>query len=110
MDLTEFLAARLDEEERIANAATRAGLGIDIGPDGHVVSDYPDVQDHFATWNPARVIREVEAKRALLATAETAYYAADHYAYDQIRAALAAVYSDHPDYDPAWAPPVAADH
>jgi hypothetical protein len=54
--------------------------------------------------DPMRELREIEAKRRLLALANDAYYEADHYAYHGIRAALAAINSDHPDYDPAWAP------
>ena len=71
-DPVAFLKAQLDEEERLANAAIHAGLGVDIGPDGKVVSAYPAVQDHFATWNPGRVLREVEAKRAIIGRYETA--------------------------------------
>lgn len=52
-DLAAFLAARWDEEE----AAARA-----VRPD----QDYAD-SEHQERWSPARVLREVAAKRAILA-------------------------------------------
>lgn len=62
---------------------------------------------HIARFQPARVLREVAAKRAILA---------EHYPVDPCDAhdsalrtvvcgtvaALAAIYSDHPDFDPSW--------
>ena len=92
---------------RLANAAAYAGLGIDIGPDGETLSDDPDVQDHFATWNPARVIREVEAKRAILAAYQPSgkgvAYTLEAGLEFAVRA-LAAAWSDHPDYRAEWKP------
>lgn len=65
--------------------------------------------DHIARHDPARVLREIAAKRALIA---------DYQRYEAERRrmmngwapstespvikAFAAVYSDHPDFDPAW--------
>lgn len=109
-DLIAFYAARLDEEERLADAATHAGLGIDIGPGGKAVSDDPDVQDHFATWNPSRVRREVEAKRAIVAEfqkvdkPEDPWHADADATFWSVIKHMASAYSDHPDYRPEWAP------
>jgi hypothetical protein len=119
--LAEFLAARLDEDE----AAAKAWL-----PFGN-----PDAtnREHAARHDPARVLREVEAKRQILALHHpspglrhpvTDYHVDicaacdvpelpqaewEHidgfdgsiYPCDTVRA-LAAVWSDHPDFDPAW--------
>lgn len=99
------------------------------------------VSRHIARHDPARVLREVEAKRALLArhareerwagsvgspsgrfllsvncstcrdgSCDDDYDATCGYSDDpciEVRL-LGAVYRDHPDYDPAWAPEVTA--
>ena len=66
---------------------------------------------HFARHDPARVLREVEAKRKRLAEYEAVLEEIDpdepddrvlrSTAYAMIRYD-AEVYSDHPDYDTAW--------
>ncbi|WP_433078897.1 DUF6221 family protein [Dactylosporangium sp. CA-052675] len=101
-DLLAFLAARLDEDERVARAAAGGGRWSYPGSDSvagwalydeawvianlktyeHETYDYaarmPAMRDpryvdadangrHIARHDPARVLREVEAKRALLA-------------------------------------------
>jgi hypothetical protein len=86
VDLIEFLQARLDEDE----AAIRedAGLGLAYG------------------W-PARLLAEVEAKRAILAHwTSDAQFPDFHGGYEEAMndaaLALAQPYADHPDFDPAW--------
>jgi hypothetical protein len=61
-----------------------------------------------ARYDPARVLREVEAKRALLTGHEGVHRCdwGEHRGGDftpckQV-VTLAAVYRDHPDYDPEW--------
>lgn len=128
-DLSEFLAARLDEDEATAKAAAsgggddrpnwvaRFGMVVDADdPDyaiyGAAVSSLPELDRHIARHDPARVLREVAAKRAAIAEINRAYAASDaidnieitDYTADTILRALASAYSDHPDYDPAWAP------
>lgn len=144
-----FLNARVDEDEEIALACVgineRAGLLRAVprplprwltSPDSSDIKDEAGILRVRHTWNregehiarhdPARTLREVEAKRALLAihhpkvfhryhTPETccAVCVTDHEPYmdddspDPWPCAtvltMAAVYSDHPDYDPAWA-------
>jgi hypothetical protein len=136
MDLVTFLTARLDEDEAIAKAATESAPapwvpgGEDYG--APMVADAtgdpliydegtPTVQEsaHIARHDPARVLRDVAAKRATLKR---------HRLYpvqppicgtccggggDEVSSvpwpcpdvcAVATVYSDHPGYDPAWAP------
>ena len=112
MTIAEFLAARLDEDEAAAKA---------VRPD----QDYAD-SAHQERWSPARVLREVEARRTI--TAEhaatggwTAYgdhmcrrcVYSDDEPHDELHhwvafpcptlRALAAVWSDHPDYRQEWA-------
>jgi hypothetical protein len=107
-DLVTFLRERLDEEERLATAASRAGIGVDIGPDGHAVSSHPDAQDHIATWCPVRVLAEVDAKRRIvegLAEADPhSGYITGTFAAEDVLCLLALPHAEHPDYDPAWRP------
>lgn len=78
----------------------------------------PSVDDsvgpHIARHDPARVLREVEAKRRILYTCDTAtrmwlHARTEEYADgvadpgDTILRALASVYADHPDFDGSWA-------
>jgi len=124
MGLTEFLTARLAEDEAAARNTLEDRermlpatlLAAVQQPDGSLIT----------LGDPARVLREVEAKRAILAEHEDTYcgYIYDHpdglmcvrcadadrdgvpYAERpwpcQTLRAVAAVYSDHPDYDEAW--------
>ena len=78
-DLAAFLKARLDEDDQRAERGS------------------PSRYDNTVS----RAHREVEAKRKILAEHERATPSA------QLRYALlllAAVYSDHPDYDEDWKP------
>ncbi|MFJ9558295.1 DUF6221 family protein [Nocardiopsis sp. NPDC101807] len=61
--------------------------------------------DHIARHDPARVLREVAAKRAVLALHQDAGMGDCAHSSDPCPTlrALAAPYVDHPDYDPAWA-------
>ena len=71
------------------------------GHDAWGISVSPDDAAHIARHDPARVLRECEAKRALVehvCRVEWGGYAVR----DVILEDIAAVYSDHPDYDPAW--------
>jgi hypothetical protein len=137
VEIMEFYAARLDEDEAAAKAGTRRigmpwridpepwayGTGIidDIGGVGVASGSY--AAEHMVRHNPARVLREVEARRKILNDYECQSGFSlpegvhdgrdpDERECDQVLkdaleiivADLAAVYSDHPDYDPAWAP------
>lgn len=65
MTLVEFLAARLDDDEAVAQRAARWNEGCrDWATDGE-----PD-WEHIARHDPARVLREVEAKRRIVAMHE----------------------------------------
>jgi hypothetical protein len=137
-DLVAFITARLDEDEAVADAgARRAGMPWRAGPQpgtpgGLVIDDLGLVgstggryaADHIARHDPARVLREVVAKRALVkrhrpevagygpleddlyckaeSSDEDLWYAKPWPCTDIL--ALAAIYSDHPDYREEWKP------
>jgi hypothetical protein len=126
LTLTEFLLARLAEDEEVAREASadpwthvheglqggeviRAGavrvarVYANTWSNGYV----PDCENaaHIARHDPARVLAEVEAKRAVVA--ERLFYDRDpDYELtilgERILAALALPYAGHPDYQPEW--------
>lgn len=129
-DIVAFLAARLDEDEVTAKLAAREGgpewRGTDSGIYVGDVSRYPGpivtgtydyledwYFDHIARHDPARVTREVEAKRRIVEFWSLAFQRGSdfpHVDFDKVRSAgrwtlrtLAAVYGDHPEYRQEWA-------
>jgi hypothetical protein len=83
-NLVRWLNTQLDEDERIARAATagpwsrmgrrvldptppsdRLGIGMAVG---HAAADadFNETADHIAAHDPARVLREIDAKRQIL--------------------------------------------
>jgi hypothetical protein len=131
MTITEFIRARLAEEEQTAQAA--AGAGVEVGVwtlsdatatqvrdgNGNRVGGHtwPHKGAHIALHDPARVLREIAARRAVLDMALTEQEAGDRYgagfneasegwhdAQEHVLKQLASVYADHPDYDQEWAP------
>lgn len=105
MELTEFLLARIAEDEAVARAA--------IAERQRVRPDWPADTDVSAGDWPAvamvggeRWLAECEAKRRIVARSAPL---ADmqvrrqtrNLACDTLRA-LALPYRDHPDFDPAW--------
>jgi Family of unknown function (DUF6221) len=119
MTLTEFLTARLDEDEaahrEIHEARVCSGCS-----DGWEAGFDPDRCD---CGYPARVLREVEAKRKILADYECQSGFSlpegvhdgrdpDERECDQalkdaleiVICDLAAIWSDHPDYQQEWKP------
>jgi hypothetical protein len=112
MTLTEFLTARLDEDEawaRIHGPVIPWGVG--SGPFKAHINTYAgnrvaearnnNYARHIARHDPARVLAEVAAKRAIVNMDEDDRYSD---AYVVAIRALAAAYADHPDYDEAWRP------
>lgn len=111
-DIVVFLRARIDEDERRAPAEH-----FDIDEGGYYscpatrdepYGDLPSGEEHCncgLAQRRARALQEVAAKRALLAEVERELADDDTNETAQWMArVLAAVYADHPDYDPAWAP------
>jgi hypothetical protein len=143
-DLIAFLNTRLDEDEETARATSRPAFRqwhAEPWYDGEFLNDGRTVRadlwgktgmqftgqgaiatvmaGHIARHDPARVLREVEAKRAILAVVVPEIKGMDQQiisewgdSRDEIDAHLpllrimAAVYSDHPDYQQEWAPEV----
>ena len=131
--LVGFIEARLDEDERRARAATpgpweraTGGTETDFNGSGvyvfmdRIVADLRAAKmpnhvadaEHIARHDPARVLRDVEAKRKLLAflvvlAGETdlgdAWWRLEQSHPAPLRL-LAAPYSDHPDYRSEWSP------
>jgi hypothetical protein len=104
-DLIAFLNARLDEDEAAATPGRQAldDLRFELrGGDvyeQHLSSRIEDGLDiQTAAWE-ARALREVEAKRRMLADLDL-----PHWGEAYLIALLASVYSDHPDYRQEWAP------
>jgi uncharacterized protein DUF6221 len=92
MDLVTFLRARLDEDE----ARTRD----EPMDQWHTIECGYDICEYGYDCScavPARVLREVETKRRIVER-----YADDSFPPEIFD--IAAVYADHPDYDPDWKP------
>lgn len=134
--IVEFLTARLDEDEQDAkDAASRRGphwLAEEYRDDGWGVSrdraviasgkpivtednDYSSAMtiDHIARHDPARVLADVAAKRAIVdeymaAVRSVAEYPDDRsaimaeWSFKRAVRRLAQPHADHPDFDPAW--------
>lgn len=126
VDLAQWLRAQLDADAERARTAAE-----EYGPDwyyddGFVLArreddmvatgsqDFLDRQqgEHVAEWDPARVLREIEAKRQIIDQHER--YAAERRRMmggwdpqsddSPVLAALAAVYADRPGYREEWRP------
>ncbi|PTR30604.1 hypothetical protein C8K36_102456 [Rhodococcus sp. OK519] len=132
VELIDFLHARINEDEQTAKEAIeseRSGNGTWRAKDdgtgtglwGYVMSghypicghDIGDVRmahaDHIARHDPARALREVEAKRRVLTRAQELHD--DPFDNDLwteyltgVLPAMAAAYSNHQDYNPEWTP------
>lgn len=135
-DLTAFVTARLDEDEAAARAVAVLrhqvfdGTGLVTGPRG-VGFIRSDVATWLADNDPARALREVAAKRAIVElhdrvhdcpvivptkdpsafAGNLGYVSTEHIDEEDpdpdvtpctTLRAVAAVWSDHPDYRPEW--------
>ncbi len=119
MTIVEFLEARIAEDELAAQAA------VEVSADWQAYYDYRDVKDveghfvvqadslrptmeqaaHIARQSPARVLRECEAKRAIIADylrRDALGEVAARNAVEDVLRVLTTVYSDHPDYAGSW--------
>lgn len=125
-DLARWLSAQLNADERIAR---RAGDSFrQIGETGVIVATEGDraeecatanwtgIAEHIAAWDPARVLREIDAKRALLRRAnggvdyphthpgeDDANHLGRHHD-DGLLRLLALPYADREGYRAEWAP------
>lgn len=114
MTITEFLTARLDEDEAVARAASPGPWSAEDeevkAVDDITVCDAfalssPQTRataEHIARHDPARILAEVASKRAIVEEAGQfglregvmSFMALCH---------LATVYADHPDFQAEWA-------
>lgn len=126
-DLTAFITARLDEDEWMASVALGSLPPYPLEPLRDRAGERLPEQyaAHIAIHDPARVLREVAAKRAILAE-HTSFapgigpsrgepccmrcgagfddvYLTCPWPCDTLKV-LAAVWSEHPDYRQEWAP------
>lgn len=116
MTIIEFIRARLDEEGSAARA--EADLQERVFPANEFTIHYEwSRQTHHHSGgsgtslapgapSPSQVIRDIEAKRALLTFCEDDPFCHDGgWAYTgRVLELLALPYSDHPDYRQEWAP------
>jgi len=129
-DLIAFIRARLDEDDAAArelagwphwhhtHAVTAHGpiILIAAGEDDEeddeidvasVERDLPEAAEHIARHDPARVLREVEAKRnvlSIIGSSRNQYDGIDDGVADELLKAIASAWSDHPDYRAKWVP------
>ena len=119
-DLVTWLRAALDEDERVARAASPSPWTLDEQSGrGEVWADITaanrdavcdtesgalgpslDTARHLFRWQPARVLAEVEAKRRILDLYEELY---EPGLYEAV-ALLALPCADRPGYQEAWRP------
>ena len=97
MNLTEFLLARIAEDE----AAAKAARGWQTGSrhEGQPL----DWSIHMDRWSPDRVLAEVEAKRQMVEWYQ-AVAASSYKTSMGFLTRLALPYADHPDYQQEWRP------
>jgi hypothetical protein len=120
LTLADFLLARIAEDEETAQDATNDGHRWLV--EEETISLWPDDLDpasgvmlfprkahayHAATWEPARVLAECEAKRRMverLATEArtTAQIVSVATLASDMLTLLAQPYADHPDFRPEW--------
>lgn len=138
-DLAQWLSAQLDEDERVARVASHVlrdgahwsldewhgreqphsliaqGTAEQPVALGHFTADPVPTEQalHIAAWDPARVLREIDAKRQLLARYEELRAASKREGLigdvteeyqDFLLRLLALPYADKPGYREEWAP------
>jgi len=120
MTIVEFLEARLAEDELTATTAIEGTPDWQAfyayrdvkDSDGHYVvmadSRYPTIGQaaHIARQSPARILRQCEAARAVIADFLRLDALGDipgRRAAEDALGQLASVYSDHADFNQAWA-------
>ncbi|MBF6374481.1 DUF6221 family protein [Nocardia farcinica] len=110
MRIEEFIEARLAEDESAARKA--ADFPYDAPSDAPWVSMQLRVRrgvamtsdEHIARHDPARVLRQVAALRATLEHVERMVSPSQQIeAEEDVLYPIAAIWSDHPDYQPEWA-------
>ena len=116
-ELIEFFLARIAEDEAAARLAdgvtdkqeddwqdvTQPLTLADTLKHESWAKKYGYAYEHIARHDPARVLRECEAKRRIVETAQDIDMIENEWGQSILRD-LASVYSDHPDYREEWKP------
>jgi hypothetical protein len=122
-DLVQWLRAQLDEDERTARATIWDGSGnkldweliasatVDVGGDEFYVGDRT-IANHMMAWEPARVLREIDAKRQIISEHDTEGWKIGDRVHDcqwtdrpcRTLRLLALPYADRPGYREEWRP------
>lgn len=115
--LSEFLLARIEEDEASARRLSTVVAGIDVP---HITTDLQIVTDHLDVLvQPRRVLADCEAKRQIVLSAQDAMRAADNLpadasevrseavgaganVYEYVLRMLAEPYANHPDFQTEW--------
>lgn len=113
MTITEFLNARYDEDETLAREsiidashwsvfAVNEHFG-QVDSDDGAIANNVDLKDaaHIVRWDPARVLADIAAKRAIVQLYEGSGL---RIAMGQVVRLLAQPYAEHPDFDESWKP------
>ncbi len=108
MTLTEFLLARIAEDEETARQPDLMWPSSWTAKFHHYEAlretkprDYA-MGRYCTQFDPARVLAECEAKRRIVALAESVTDM--HAEWETLEMLLALPYADHPDYDETWRP------
>lgn len=119
-DLVRWLGEQLDKDDRIARAATpgpwklarQRGVEWVSSAEYWAVADCSDADparenaEHVAAWDPARVLREIDAKRRTVIRCQEAMLAPSpmlvHFAKQTLRE-MALPYAGEPGYEEALA-------
>jgi hypothetical protein len=99
MTLTEFLEARIAEDEAVA----RHSLNGDIEYLPSLTTKHGDVL-YLGVTHPARVLAECEAKRRIVERWRYLIRHGDTGLLEWVAKVLALPYADHPDYPDEWKP------
>ena len=108
MTLTDFLLARIAEDEAAAGESLRATRreAVSLRPtDGQATTSALSYMEFIVRWPPARVLAECEAKRRVIEECDDYDNPSEVLILaDQILRHLALPYADHPDYREEWRP------
>ncbi len=108
-DIAAFIAARLGEDEAVIKVMDSPDAARDVvGLWSSNLGQETYVTRYLAQFDPARALRGVEADRRLIAAYEAAREGGIVWDVLGFAAGIrAAIWADHPDYDPAWKPETA---
>ncbi len=104
VSLTEFLLARIAEDEHVA-MVTRADEHPNVRERSAATSAYDAAGYTYVRTTSGRLSRDCTARRRIVSAHQAAQEAGDEttvVALETVMRHLAAVHADHPDFDPAW--------